>query len=67
MEGRPPLRLSVEERVDQAVREAVRRALAEQRKTQEAELDALSDVLQRSGGVVGTLVPSTAVLQANIV
>lgn len=44
---RPPLRLSVEERVDQAVREAVRRALADQRKTQEAELDALSDVLQR--------------------
>lgn len=47
MEATPPLRLSVEERVDQAVREAVRRALANQRRTQEQELDALSDVLQR--------------------
>ncbi|CAM9834409.1 unnamed protein product [Ectocarpus sp. 6 AP-2014] len=50
MEARPPvpLRLSVEERVEHAVSSAVRRALAEQRKTQEEELDSLSDVLQRS-------------------
>lgn len=47
MEASPPVRLSVEERVEQAVREAVRRALANQRRTQEEELDALSDVLQR--------------------
>lgn len=33
--------------MEQAVREAVRRALASQRRTQEEELDALSDVLQR--------------------
>lgn len=45
--ARPPLRLSVEERVGHAVSSAVRRALAEQRKTQEEELDALSDVVQR--------------------
>ncbi|CAM9622266.1 unnamed protein product [Ectocarpus sp. 4 AP-2014] len=50
MEARPPvpLRLSVEERVEHAVSSAVRRALAEQRKTQEEELDSLSYVLQRS-------------------
>eukprot|EP00752_Nemacystus_decipiens_P002815 g2626.t1 len=48
MEVGAPLRLSVEERVEKAVREAVRRALANQRRTQEEELDALSDVLQRS-------------------
>ena len=46
---RPPLRLSVDERVECAVQEAVRRALGEQRKTQEKELDALSDALQRCG------------------
>lgn len=44
---RPPLRLSVEERVDHAVRDAVRRALDEQRRNQEKELDTLSDALQR--------------------
>ncbi|CAM9489216.1 unnamed protein product, partial [Ectocarpus sp. 12 AP-2014] len=37
-----------EERVEHAVSSAVRRALAEQRKTQEEELDSLSHVLQRS-------------------
>lgn len=46
-----PLRLSVEERVEHAVSSAVRRALAEQRKTQEEELDSLSDVLQRCGAM----------------
>ena len=46
---RPPLRLSVDERVEYAVQEAVRGALGEQRKTQEKELDALSDALQRCG------------------
>lgn len=45
--ARPPLRLSVEERVEHAVKEAVRRALDEQRRTQERELDTLSDALQR--------------------
>lgn len=44
---RPLLRLSVEERVDYAVQEAVRQALDEQRRTQERELDTLSDALQR--------------------
>ena len=49
MEARPrlPLRLSVEERVENAVQEAVRKALAEQRRTQEKELDNLSDALQK--------------------
>lgn len=47
---RPPLRLSVEERVEHAVKEAVRRALDEQRRTQERELDTLSDALQRWAG-----------------
>lgn len=44
---RPPLRLSVEERVDYAVQDAVRKALAKQRRTQEKELDNLSDALQK--------------------
>lgn len=51
MDGKPRalLRLSVEERVDHAVQEAVRKALDEQRRTQERELDTLSDALQRYG------------------
>lgn len=48
MSSRAPLqRLSVEERVDHAVQGAVRRALDEQRRAQERELDTLSDALQR--------------------
>lgn len=42
-----PKRLSVDERIDYAVQEAVRKTLEEQRKTQERELDTLSDALQR--------------------